>query len=64
MVLRIHQSRGTARFEYPLSNEKEISHGTGSWQTRWSCVAMGPLASSIGWICCERESTKHFELLL
>jgi hypothetical protein len=30
------------------SNEMEISHGRVSWQTRWSCIAMGPLASSIG----------------
>ena len=29
-------------------NEKEISHGGASWQTRRSCIAMGPLASSIG----------------
>jgi hypothetical protein len=30
------------------SNEKEISHGRVSWQTRWSDFGMGPLASSIG----------------
>jgi hypothetical protein len=30
------------------SNEKEISHGKVSWQTRWTHFAMGPLASSIG----------------
>jgi hypothetical protein len=30
------------------SNEKEISHGRVSWQTLWSCIEMGPLASSIG----------------
>jgi hypothetical protein len=29
-------------------NEKEISHGRVRLQTRWSCIAMGPLASSIG----------------
>jgi hypothetical protein len=30
------------------SNEKEISHGRVSWQTRWTYFEMGPLASSIG----------------
>ena len=30
------------------SNEKEISHGRVSWQTPWSCIAKGPLASSVG----------------
>jgi uncharacterized membrane protein len=29
-------------------NDKEISHGRVSWQTRWVYFAMGPLASSIG----------------
>jgi hypothetical protein len=29
-------------------NEKEISHGTVSWQTRWTCIGIGPLASSTG----------------
>jgi hypothetical protein len=29
------------------TNEKEISHGRVSWQTRWSRIRMGPLASSI-----------------
>jgi hypothetical protein len=32
------------------SNEKEISHGVVSWQTRRSFLAMGPLASSAGWM--------------
>jgi hypothetical protein len=31
-----------------VSNEKEISHGTVSWQTHSGYLAMGPLASSIG----------------
>ena len=30
------------------SNEKEISHGRVSWQTRWTYFEMGPLTSSIG----------------
>jgi len=30
------------------SNEKEISHGTVSWQARWTHFEVGPLASSIG----------------
>src|SRR5262249_15261181 len=29
-------------------NEKEISHGRVSWQTRWGYFVMGTLASSIG----------------
>jgi len=29
-------------------NENEISHGGVSWQTRWSCIAIGPLASLNG----------------
>src|SRR4029077_16439621 len=32
----------------PLPNEKKISHGRMSWQTRWSYSAMEPLASSNG----------------
>jgi hypothetical protein len=30
-----------------LTGENKISHGRSRWQTRRSCLAMGPLASSI-----------------
>jgi hypothetical protein len=36
------------------SNEKEMSHGTVSWQTRCTYIAMGPLVSSIGSVLSDR----------
>ena len=40
------QRNNESRFH--RSNEKEISHGRGPWQTHGSFLAKGPLASSFG----------------
>src|SRR5205807_4134931 len=45
---QLDHTLGNDGLRHHSPNEKEISHGRVSWQTRWSCIEMGPLASSSG----------------